>query len=196
MRMTFSRSKTKILPSPIFPVLADFSIASITCSSISDLIAASIFTLGRKSTTYSAPRKSSVCPFWRPKPFTSLTVIPCTPTAARRSFTSSSLKGLMIASIRFMPSREEQKPGQRRIARPRYNLRGVRARAQTPCRRLLNKKQAGLGGGRQHAPAAELFARGEKAAGQVAVAVCEVQLGLEEHPPAAAIRQPPGARAV
>src|SRR5258707_838734 len=102
MRITFSSSNTKILPSPILPVFADFSIASITCSSISDLTAASIFTLGRKSTTYSAPRYSSVCPFWRPKPLTSVTVIPCTPIADSASRTSSSLNGLMIAVTSFM----------------------------------------------------------------------------------------------
>src|SRR6059036_1487696 len=102
MRMTFSRSKTKILPSPILPVFADFSIASITCSSSSVLIAASIFTLGRKSTTYSAPRYSSVWPFCRPKPLTSVTVMPCTPMADRASRTSSSLNGLMIAVTSFM----------------------------------------------------------------------------------------------
>src|SRR5262245_28603547 len=102
MRMTFSRSNTKILPSPILPVLADFSIASIARSSSSDLIAASTFTLGRKSTTYSAPRYSSVWPFCRPKPFTSVTVMPCTPIADSASRTSSSLNGLMIAVTSFM----------------------------------------------------------------------------------------------
>src|SRR5260221_6255862 len=102
MRITFSSSNTKILPSPILPVFADFSIASITCSSISDLTAASIFTLGRKSTTYSAPRYSSVCPFWRPKPLPSVTVIPCTPMPESASRTSSSLNGLMIAVTSFM----------------------------------------------------------------------------------------------
>jgi hypothetical protein len=35
--------------------------------------------LGRKSTTYSAPRYSSVWPFCRPKPLTSVTVMPETP---------------------------------------------------------------------------------------------------------------------
>ena len=44
----------------ILPVLADFSMASITWSRMPSWIAASIFTLGRKSTTYSAPRYNSV----------------------------------------------------------------------------------------------------------------------------------------
>src|SRR6266850_317220 len=102
MRTTCSRSNTKILPSPILPVFADFSTASITCSSSSVLIAASIFTLGRKSTTYSAPRYNSVWPFCRPKPLTSVTVIPCTPIVDSASRTSSSLNGLMIAVTSFI----------------------------------------------------------------------------------------------
>src|SRR5512137_624014 len=69
---------------------------------MSSAMAASIFTLGRKSTTYSAPRYSSVWPFCRPKPLTSVTVMPCTPTADSASRTSSSLNGLMIAVISFM----------------------------------------------------------------------------------------------
>src|SRR5882672_8157401 len=102
MRMTCFKSKTKIFPSPIFPVLADFSMASIAWSSISSLIAASTFTFGRKSTTYSAPRYSSVWPFCLPKPLTSVTVMPCTPIADRASRTSSSLNGLMIAVTSFI----------------------------------------------------------------------------------------------
>ena len=48
MRMTCSRSNTKTLPSPILPVLADFSIASITCSSISRLDRGFDFHLGQE----------------------------------------------------------------------------------------------------------------------------------------------------
>src|SRR5215510_1002787 len=102
MRTTCSSSNTKILPSPILPVFADFSIASITCSTMSLLIAASILTFGRKSTTYSAPRYNSVWPFCRPKPLTSVTVMPCTPMADNASRTSSSLNGLMMAVTSFM----------------------------------------------------------------------------------------------
>src|SRR5881394_90292 len=65
-------------------------------------MAASTFTLGRKSTTYSAPRYSSVWPFCRPKPFTSVTVRPVTPISESASRTSSSLNGFTIASIFFM----------------------------------------------------------------------------------------------
>src|SRR5713101_7914135 len=84
---------------PVWAAVIMASIISSTCSSgarISSLV------LGRKSTTYSAPRYSSVCPFWRPKPFTSVTVIPCTPIADSASRTSSSLNGLMIAVTSFM----------------------------------------------------------------------------------------------
>src|SRR5687768_6695887 len=102
MRTTCSRSYTKIFPSPIFPVRAAPSTASMTRSTRSSATAASIFTLGRKSTTYSAPRYSSVWPFCRPKPLTSVTVMPCTPMAESDSRTSSSLKGLMMAVTSFM----------------------------------------------------------------------------------------------
>src|SRR5689334_15505746 len=102
MRTTCSRAETNTLPSPIFPVRAEFSIASITRSTMASSTAASILTLGRKSTTYSAPRYSSVWPFWRPKPLTSVTVMPCTPMAESASRTSSSLKGLMMAVTSFM----------------------------------------------------------------------------------------------
>src|SRR5512147_108903 len=71
---------------------------------MSALIAASSLILGRKSTTYSAPRYSSVWPFCRPKPLTSVTVMPCTPIAERASRTSSSLNGLMMAVTSFMIS--------------------------------------------------------------------------------------------
>src|SRR5579859_7445898 len=58
--------------------------------------------LGTKSTTYSAPRYSSVWPRWRPKPFTSVTVMPETPMSDSAARTSSSLNGLMIAVTSFM----------------------------------------------------------------------------------------------
>src|SRR5215210_4123127 len=54
-------------------------------------------TLGTNSTVYSAPRNVSVLPPWRPYPWTSLTVRPRIPAPRRASFTSSSLKGLMMA---------------------------------------------------------------------------------------------------
>src|SRR5512141_375201 len=108
IRITSSRSKTKIFPSPIFPVCAAVRIRSTTAGTSSSFTAASILTLGMKSTTYSAPRYTSECPFCRPNPFTSRTVIPVTPASVSAFFTSSTLNGLMIASIFFMvflPSR-------------------------------------------------------------------------------------------
>src|SRR3990167_7066179 len=102
MRTTCSTAVTKILPSPILPVLAALTIASTQRSVSSDFTTTSTFTLGRKSTTYSAPRYSSVWPFWRPKPFTSVTVRPVTPHSASASRTSSSLNGLTMAVICFI----------------------------------------------------------------------------------------------
>src|SRR6185437_7633458 len=62
----------------------------------------SIRVFGTKSTTYSAPRYSSVWPRWRPNPFTSVTVIPETPMSDSAARTSSSLNGLMMAVTSFM----------------------------------------------------------------------------------------------
>src|SRR5262245_31057354 len=95
---------TNTLPSPMDPVLAAPTIVALTLSTRWSGTTTSILTLGRKSTVYSEPRYSSVWPFWRPKPRTSVTVIPITPISVSASFTSSSLKGLMIASIFFMAS--------------------------------------------------------------------------------------------
>src|SRR6202167_2061468 len=103
MRTTRCSSLTKILPSPTLPVLAVFTIASMTGSTRSLRTAISTRALGTKSTTYSAPRYSSVCPRWRPNPLTSVTVMPDTPSSESAARTSSSLKGLMMAVISFMP---------------------------------------------------------------------------------------------
>src|SRR3954462_10281425 len=56
MRTASSILETKILPSPIRPVCAARRMASIAFSTRSSEITISIFTLGRKSTMYSAPR--------------------------------------------------------------------------------------------------------------------------------------------
>src|SRR5205809_4461056 len=56
IRMASSMLETKILPSPIRPVWAARRIASTAFSTMSSPSTISIFTLGRKSTTYSAPR--------------------------------------------------------------------------------------------------------------------------------------------
>src|SRR5882762_2605889 len=104
MRMDWPIGSTNTLPSPMEPVLAAPTIVAVTLSTRWSGTTTSILTLGRKSTVYSEPRYSSVWPFWRPKPRTSVTVIPITPISVSASFTSSSLKGLMIASIFFMAS--------------------------------------------------------------------------------------------
>src|SRR5215813_399048 len=105
---------TNTLPSPMEPVLAAPTIVALTLSTRWSGTTTSIFTLGRKSTVYSDPRYSSVWPFWRPKPRTSVTVMPITPMPVRASFTSSSLNGLMIASIFFISDLLENRDGQRR----------------------------------------------------------------------------------
>src|SRR5690606_27943086 len=102
MRMACSTAVTKILPSPILPVKAALMMASIAASTMAAGRTTSMRILGRKSTTYSAPRYSSVWPFWRPKPLTSVTVRPLTPMSARASRTSSSLNGLMMAETNFI----------------------------------------------------------------------------------------------
>jgi 2-haloalkanoic acid dehalogenase type II len=56
IRITCSRADTKILPSPILPVSAALTMASTAPSTWLSPTAISSFSLGRKSTTYSAPR--------------------------------------------------------------------------------------------------------------------------------------------
>src|SRR6185503_6486367 len=60
IRSTRSSSVMKILPSPTLPVFAAPMIASTTCSTSVSLTATSMRVFGTKSTTYSAPRYSSV----------------------------------------------------------------------------------------------------------------------------------------
>src|SRR5271165_2722605 len=95
-------SVTNILPSPTLPVFDAPTMASMTWSTSSFLTATSIRVFGTKSTTYSAPRYSSVWPRCRPNPLTSVTVMPETPISERAARTSSSLKGLMMAVINFI----------------------------------------------------------------------------------------------
>src|SRR3954462_12858274 len=150
MQTTCSRSYTKTFPSPIFPVRAAPSTASITRSTRSSDTAASIFPLGRKSTTYSAPRYSSVWPFCRPKPLTSVTVMPCTPIADSASRTSSSLKGLMIAVTSFMRVSEgEAPPVLPRLASERFAHRQHDRAAARIARRLVDAVREAVGGGRR-----------------------------------------------
>ena len=102
MRTTSVRSETKILPSPTWPVRATSQIVSITPAASSVATTTSSLILGMKSTTYSAPRYISAWPFCRPKPETSVTVMPLIPRRFKASLTSSSLKWRMMASIFFM----------------------------------------------------------------------------------------------
>src|SRR5262245_39482518 len=92
----------KILPSPMLPVLAADDMISATLSTMRSGTTTSILIFGRQSTVYPPPRKSSVWPFCRPNPRTSETVMPMTPMEVSASLTSSSLKGLMMASIFFI----------------------------------------------------------------------------------------------
>src|ERR1043166_3664750 len=101
MRITLSSEETKIFPSPISPVRAARVIASTTADTAMSDTTTSTFTFGTRSTVYSVPRYCSLWPFWRPNPRTSLTVRPCTPTWLSAVLTSSSLKGLKMASIFF-----------------------------------------------------------------------------------------------
>src|SRR5256884_7645205 len=100
--MLSSIGRTKTFPSPIDPVLAAPTIVCTTLSTRWSGTTTSILTFGRKSTVYSDPRYSSVWPFCRPKPRTSVTVMPITPISVSASLTSSSLNGLMIASTFFI----------------------------------------------------------------------------------------------
>src|SRR5260221_10147159 len=91
MRTASSMEKTKILPSPIFPVLAAALSARTISSARESGAKISSLTFGSRSTLYSDPRYISAWPFWRPWPRTSETVMPSTPMAMRASFTSPSL---------------------------------------------------------------------------------------------------------
>src|SRR5918996_1334541 len=104
IRIASSIGSTNTLPSPMEPVLAAPTIVATTLSTTWSATTTSIFTLGRKSTVYSEPRYSSVWPFCRPNPRISVTVMPITPISVSASLTSSSLNGLMMASIFFMGS--------------------------------------------------------------------------------------------
>ena len=97
-----SSSNTKILPSPIFAGVGGFLDGFQHLVEQFILMATSIFTLGRKSTTYSAPRYSSRCGLLTTKAFDFGDGHPCTPIVDRASRTSSSLNGLMTADTSFI----------------------------------------------------------------------------------------------
>src|SRR5271168_805279 len=99
MRMTSSTFVRKIFPSPIFPVRADFRMASTTVSTRRSTTTSSTFVRGSRSMEYSRPRYTSVWPFCRPRPRTSVTVMPSIPASFSASFTASNREVWMIASI-------------------------------------------------------------------------------------------------
>src|SRR5438445_3962380 len=140
--MLSSIGRTKTFPSPIDPVLAAPTIVCTTLSTRWSGTTTSILTFGRKSTVYSDPRYSSVWPFCRPKPRTSVTVMPMTPISVRASLTSSSLNGLMIASIFFMGSHLVE-DGEHERRHVRADALEVRQYVQMNLRRLQRLGQAG-----------------------------------------------------
>src|SRR6478672_13616967 len=101
MRTTSSTGSTQILPSPILPVRAASVMTSMMRWTSSSSHSSSMRALGTKSILYSVPRYTSVCPAWRPKPCTSVTVMPWTSASFNASFTSSSLKGFTMAVMSF-----------------------------------------------------------------------------------------------
>src|SRR6059036_1379749 len=141
MRTAVWTGLTKILPSPMLPVLAAPAITSATLSTRLSGTTTSILIFGRKSTVYSPPRYSSVCPFCLPKPRTSVTVMPITPMPVRASFTSSSLNGLMMASTFFISDLLENRDRQcRHVGADALE---VRQDVQVDLRRLDRLGQAG-----------------------------------------------------
>jgi hypothetical protein len=84
------------------PVLADCTIASTAFCTRSSAITISNFTFGRKSTVYSLHDRFPCGPFCRPEAFHLAHGHPSMPISDNASFTSSILKGLMIASIFFI----------------------------------------------------------------------------------------------
>src|ERR1700682_5958070 len=100
--MASPTSDTNILPSPIFPVFAAFNIVSTARSASASGNTTSNLIFGNRSTVYSRPRYTSVCPFCRPCPRTSVTVIPSIPISRSAFFTESNRDGWIIASSFIM----------------------------------------------------------------------------------------------
>src|ERR1700682_2739895 len=102
IRMASSTRDRNILPSPIFPVLAVCKIVSTT--RFPSVSGSTLFSLPfcNKPPGYSRPRYTSVCPFCRPCPRTSVTVIPSIPISRSAFFTESNRDGWIIASSFIM----------------------------------------------------------------------------------------------
>src|SRR5947207_8877020 len=99
---TVSTGTDQTLPSPIRPVCAALTTTPIRSSASSSSHRTSTRTFGTRSTWYSAPRYTSVCPRCLPYPLASVIVRPWTPNACNAALTSSSLNGLMTAVMSFI----------------------------------------------------------------------------------------------
>src|SRR5436190_1813849 len=99
---TVSTGTDQTLPSPIRPVCAALSTTPMRSSASSSSHRTSTRTFGTRSTWYSAPRYTSVCPRCLPYPLASVIVRPWTPNACNAALTSSSLNGLMTAVMTFI----------------------------------------------------------------------------------------------
>src|SRR3984893_7218216 len=99
---TVSTGTDQTLPSPIRPVCAALTTTPIRSSASSSSQRTSTRTFGTKSTWYSAPRYTSVCPRCLPYLLASVIVRPWTPNACNAALTSSSLNGLMTAVMSFI----------------------------------------------------------------------------------------------
>src|SRR5215475_7876682 len=99
---TVSTGTDQTLPSPIRSVCAALTTTPIRSSASSSSHRTSMRTFGTRSTWYSAPRYTSVCPRCLPYPLASVMVRPWTPNACNAALTSSSLNGLMTAVMSFI----------------------------------------------------------------------------------------------
>jgi len=112
--MQSSNGRTKIFPSPISPfspVRPPLMMALIVGSTNASFTAICNWTLRSKLTVSSRPRYTSVCPFWRPKPWQSMTVSRTTSTSFSASLTASSRFGWMMAIISFIDESSPQECG-------------------------------------------------------------------------------------
>src|SRR5690242_12782377 len=101
-RTTSSTGTIHTFPSPILPVWAAFTTAPTTFSTSVSSTRISSFDFGTRSTLYSAPRYSSVCPRWRPCPRVSDNVTPLTSSAWTAANTSSTRCGFTTATMSFI----------------------------------------------------------------------------------------------
>src|SRR3990172_1513949 len=101
-RITSSTGRTKIFPSPMFPVQAALRMAWTTFSTSSSFTTTSTFVLWSRSTPWATPRHIRTRPFCLPRPCTSTAFRPTIPTFSRVLFTSPNFSLRMMASIFFI----------------------------------------------------------------------------------------------